>query len=256
MGRNPLKKLMMTFLVVAAAVLMSGCVQMHMVSNIEKDGSGTMDLTMSLSKVVTDAIAEMGTDGMDDDLGKIDSMMDMTKKDLEEAIKGHDVKIKEFNSGMVDGRQTTHVVFGFKDLEGMSYAMKELMGKGEGGLAIVDLGDGQYALRAHDYNWPEEAVTDEAADEPEASATPDEMDPEKMQKQMALMGKLMGAMGELEVTMQITVPGDIIKSNAPTVEGRTSSWKIDSSNMMGGNTDMEPDIIFSSKGLKLKPIKE
>ncbi len=62
-------------------------------------------------------------------------------------------------------------------------------------------------------------------------------------------------MGELDISMKMTVPGDIIESNAPTVEGRTSIWNIDSSNMMSGNTDMEPNIVFSGKGLKIKAVK-
>ena len=69
------------------------------------------------------------------------------------------------------------------------------------------------------------------------------------------MGKLMGAMSELDISMKITVPGDIINSNAPLVEGRTSIWTINQSNMMSSNQDMEPVITFSAKGLKLKALE-
>ena len=74
---------------------------------------------------------------------------------------------------------------------------------------------------------------------------------------MEIYGKLMGAVAELDVRMTITVPGEIIESNAPTVEGNTSIWAINASNMMEQqDQDMEPVITFSSKGLKIKPIKE
>ena len=73
-----------------------------------------------------------------------------------------------------------------------------------------------------------------------------------MQKQMQVMGTLMGAMAELDVSLKITVPGDIIESNAPVQEGRTSIWAINSSNMMTAGQDMEPVITFSGKGLKIK----
>ena len=52
-----------------------------------------------------------------------------------------------------------------------------------------------------------------------------EADPEQMQKQMELMGKLMASISELDVSMKITVPGEIVESNAPTVEGNTSIWQ-------------------------------
>ena len=82
------------------------------------------------------------------------------------------------------------------------------------------------------------------------------MDPAQMQKQMEIMGKLMGAMAELDVSFKITVPGEIVSTNAPLTEGKTSVWSINSGNMMTMDQDMEPEIVFSGKGLKLKPIKE
>ena len=93
---------------------------------------------------------------------------------------------------------------------------------------------------------------DEAADS--AGESDAEMDPAQMGKQMELMGKLMGAMSELDVRMSITVPGDIIATNAPAREGRTSVWTINSSNMMTAGMDMEPEITFSGKGLKIKDV--
>ena len=52
--------------------------------------------------------------------------------------------------------------------------------------------------------------------------------------------------------MKITVPGDVIESNAPQVDGRTSVWKIDPTNMMEQQGELEPVITFSGKGLKIK----
>ena len=251
-----MKTLLKISLLVALAALMTGCVQMHMNTEIKKDGSGTMDMTMSLSAVVTEAMAEMGSDGMDDDLAGIGELMEIDEKELNNSVKAHDVKVKKFEKSMVEGRETLHVVFEFKDLEGLSYALSEVMGEGDGGLAILDIGDGQYALRPYEYNWPDKAEVEEEEEETDVELNADDMDPEKMQKQMAMMGKLMGAMGELEVSMIITVPGDIISSNAPVVEGKTSTWTINSGNMMTAGGDMEPNIVFSSKGLKLKALKE
>jgi len=57
----------------------------------------------------------------------------------------------------------------------------------------------------------------------------------------------------MDVRLEITVPGDIVSSNAPQTEGRTSIWSINSSNMMTAGQNTEPEIVFSGKGLKIKP---
>ena len=251
-----MKNLLKISLLVALAAMMSGCVQMHMDTEIKKDGSGTMEMNLSLSPILSEIIAEGGAD---DEIADIGNIMDMNEKDLNEKIKGHDVKIKKFSTKVVDGKETLNVVMEFKDLEGMSYAMSQIQdsSKSEGGMAIMDIGNGQYALRPYVYNWPvQEEVEEEAAADDMESTENENMDPEKMQKQMENMGKLMGAMGELEFSMKITVPGDIITSNAPVTEGRTSIWTINSTNMMTAGSNMEPNIVFSSKGLKMKAIKE
>lgn len=247
-----MRKILMLAAVAALALLASGCVQMKMISTIEKDGSGTLDMTLSLSQVLTESMDELQAMNDDDGLQDLDQMMDMNREELQEKVKDHGVTIKTMENAVVDGRQTINISLEFKDIEGMSFAMREFTNEEGGGMAIVDLGDGTYALRRWEYDWPpleEEEETEEITEEPA------QMDPEMMGKQMELMGKMMSSLSELEIVMQITVPGDIVNSNAPIVEGRTSTWRIDQTNMMA-SPDMEPDIVFSAKGLKLKPVKE
>jgi len=253
-----MKKLLLTLLSTAlAGLLLTGCVQMHMVSEIDKNGGGTASLKVSLSQVVTESMEEIAAmdEEQDMDLG---AMTTLTRKELEKKVKGHGVKVKEFENGLVDGKQTLNVVFEFKDLEGFSFAMGEVMG-GEGtgdGMAIFENGDGNFVLRSHAYDWPvdeDKAILIEEGDKSADAA--EEMDPEKMQKQMELMGKLMGAMAEMDISMKITVPGDVVESNAPVVEGRTSIWTINAGNMMQNQGDLEPVIVFSGKGLKLKALE-
>ncbi len=137
-------------------------------------------------------------------------------------------------------------------------------GEAGDGYGIFATADGNFVLKGTHYDFPPEEIEaakkPEAApkaDSPESSETPPMTDEEKAQKQMALMGKLMGAMAELDVKFTVTVPGEVIESNAPTVEGNTSIWAVNADNMMSqqGN-NMEPVITFSSKGLKIKPLKE
>ncbi|MFT5784555.1 MAG: hypothetical protein ACI9JE_001882, partial [Candidatus Krumholzibacteriia bacterium] len=151
----------------------------------------------------------------------------------------------------------------FDDLEGLSYVVGRLMkedGGSQDGLGIFDAGDGNFVLRPTTYDFPVEAV--DTPDVPDVDTADDqaEADPaleaEKMQKQMVIMGKLMGALAELDVSFKITVPGDIVSSNAPETDGRTSIWAVNSSNMMTMDQNMDPEIVFSGKGLDIKPIKE
>ena len=66
------------------------------------------------------------------------------------------------------------------------------------------------------------------------------------------MSKLMASMNELDVRMEITVPGDILSSSAPTVEGRTSVWAINAANMMEAqNMSTDPEITFSKEGVHI-----
>jgi hypothetical protein len=245
------KKIILAAAVALAAALMSGCVQMHMNSTIEKDGSGTMDLTVSLSQVVSESLEELKTMEMGEDMDGLDFMLNTNKDELQEQVKDHGIKITTYDRGVVDGRETVHLVMEFNDMESMSYAMREVGQDDNGGLGIIDNGDGTYTLRPYDYGWPPLPEEEEVIE----TETP-QMDPAQMGKQMELMGKMMSALAEFQVSMKITVPGDIVSSNAPVVEGRTSIWTLDQSNMMTAGNSMEPDIVFSAKGLKLKAIKE
>jgi len=110
-------------------------------------------------------------------------------------------------------------------------------------------------LKTHTYDWPDIAEEDTEVEVEMSMDSMADLDFDKIQNQMELMGKMMGAISELEMKMKITVPGDIVESNAHQVEGRTSIWAIDSSNMTSEDGDMEPHIVFSSKCLKLKPQK-
>ncbi|MGD9547099.1 MAG: hypothetical protein AB7V45_06045 [Candidatus Krumholzibacteriia bacterium] len=247
-------------LVAAAALTLSGCIQMHSATTIEKDGSGTASFRLSFSQGVSDALKEM--QGMDMDMGGDMEMPDFSKVDkaeLEKAGKEHGVKITRFSRDPVDGRETLDIEMSFEDLKGLSFMMNKVMGESSdnGGFGIFDNGDGNFILRSATYEYPDQPA-EEAEEAVESETTMPEMDPEMMGKQMELMGKLMASMSELSVHMEITVPGDIVKSNAPTVEGRTSIWTVDSSNMMSmqGESDMEPEIVFSAKGLKIKPQTE
>jgi hypothetical protein len=247
-----------------AALSLTGCIQAHSDTVIEKDGSGTATLTMSMSPAMTEVIQEMEeldmTQGQEMDVPKFD---DINKDDLVKAAKGHGVKITKFEKGTVDGREKLDIAMDFEDLKSLSYVMGSLMGGNPGeGMGIYETADGNFVLKQATYDFPPEPAGEVEDSEPapkaedqteKAPMTPEE----KSAKQMEIYGKLMSTVAELDVRLTVTVPGEIIESNAPTVEGNTSIWAINSSNMMNQqDQDMEPVITFSSKGLKIKALKE
>ncbi len=200
-----------------AAVLLAGCVQLQSETVIDKDGGGNATFTMSMSKAVSDAIKQMQE--LDPQGGpggaEMPAFDDLERDELEKRVKDFGVKITRFEKGEKDGRETVTVAYEFKDMKGLSAAMGALMSGSDGdqnGLGIFDAGDGNLVLRPTSYDLPDwEEDEEEAVDE----ATPD-MDPAAMQQQMQVMGTLMGAIGELDISMKITVPGDIVSTNAPS----------------------------------------
>ncbi len=77
-----------------------------------------------------------------------------------------------------------------------------------------------------------------------------------MIKQGELMGRLMRSGKDLTFDRTITVPGALVESNAHVVDGRTSSWHMDSSNRKAVKGNLDPRIVFAGKGLKIKPIDD
>lgn len=240
----------------AALVLFGGCLQMHSTTVVKDDGSGTATLKLSFSPSVAEAMQELSELDPNSSQGMPD-FKDLDKAKIQKAAKGHGVKITSFSTGDENDRTVIDLAMEFKDLKGLSYVLGHVLGEGDnnGGIGIFDAGDGNFVLRSTEYDFPaeevEEAETEVETEVPGAG----DMDPAKMQKMMELTGKLMGAMAEMDVRMEFTVPGDIVSSNAPQTEGRTCIYTINASNMMA-NQNMEPEIVFSGKGLKIKPLAD
>lgn len=252
-----IRRLSLLALAAVATLALTGCVQMHSETTIDQDGGGTATITMSMSKAVSDALKQMQEmDSEGGPGGDMPAFDDLDREALEERVKEFDVKITRFEKGEQDGRETIDIAYEFKDMKGLSAAMGAFMSgddEEDNGLGIFDAGNGNLVLRPTSYDFPD--WDDEAEDEDEVEDA-GSGNPEDMQQQMALMGTLMGAISELDISMKVTVPGEIVSTNAPSQEGRTSIWAINSSNMMTMDQDMAPEIVFSGKGVKVKPQAE
>ncbi|HOX24730.1 MAG TPA: hypothetical protein PLL30_03075 [Candidatus Krumholzibacteria bacterium] len=254
----------LSVLIVAVALgLGTGCVKMQMETVIESDGSGTCTVAYGMSREVADAIAKMSEldSGTMGGSAEMPSLEDMTRDNMEAACREAGVKLVDHQ--YTDDASGTHLTMklAFDDVANLSGALDALGANEDGGrehLGIFQAGDGNLILKviaASDEEAAEEpAEEEETADEDEAGG---EEDMAKMQEAMQYMGVLMAHSNELDVRMTVTVPGDVVSSNAPEVEGRTSIWAINASNMMAAQSmDMEPEIVFSGKGLKIKAGEE
>lgn len=257
-----MKKFMSLSVVLLALLACAGCITMHSNTVIEKDGSGTAEMEFGMSVSVAEALLEMQEmDQSGQSEMELPAFDDIEKGEIEKAIKPFDVKLTNFEKNTVDGRQVVKMAFEFKDLRGLSAAMTVAMGgSGENtgeGMGIFDAGDGNLILKQAQYDFSDlEMPSGKAEEEAAEEAAPAQPNPEDMQKQMELMGKLMGAISEMDVRIAITVPGDIVESNAPEQDGRTSIWTINAENMMTQGGDLDPVITFAGKGLKITPLTE
>ena len=246
--------------ILALAILLAvgGCVRMHSDLDIEKDGSGTFTMTYSMSKEVAGAIKEleaMPGSGGDQDAPTLD---DFSREKITELASKYDVKVEDFERTTTAGRETISFTLAFKCIADLSGVIQGTTDDNGGGMAIFKTADGNYVLEA--VTAPEPIAPDDDAgvqvDARDTPVDPAQMSPEDMQRSMEIMGKLMGSLSELDIRMAVTVPGEVISSNAPSVEDRTSIWAINADNMMSAGNDMQPQIVFSGKGLKIKGAEE
>ncbi len=239
--------------IVLLPLLLTGCVHMHMETDIAKDGSGTFTMTYSMSETVAQSLKELEELGMpgQQDMDDAPTFDDFKKEEIEKACKEHNVKLQKFEHTTVDGRESLEMVLAFKNPNDLADALATTMEE-QGGMRLFKTTSGDYTLRMVEMPETEEDDEDDV-EEDDDSQEMTQMDPEKMGKSMEIMGKLMDSLSELDVAMRITVPGEILEHNAQRVEGRTLIWEINSSNMMtmSDETDMEPDIVFSSEGVKI-----
>ncbi len=225
---------------------LAGCVKMSTEVNVDARGGGTASLSASIGTDVLAALTEMGKSGGNGMVGDVPDVAAIDRAWVEKRAGGHGVAVTKFSNAVAGGRRSVELAVTFADLKGLSWLLHDLAAASGGGdgLGLFAATGGNFELRPARYDFPAAAKKPAAA-----PATPT---PEQAQRQMELAGKLMGAIAEMDVTMKLTVPGDIVSSNAPKVEGRTSIWTINANNMMEAQNDMSPRIVFAGKGLSLK----
>lgn len=242
----------------ALALATTGCLQLESAAVIDKDGSGTLDITYTVPLDVEEAIKELSTldAGKDQDMGMpplFDDGFDISEMKSELTPLG--VKVKDYTNGVENGSRVIRMSLAFDDIDGLQAAL-ENAGGSDSAMGLRRLPDGNYY-----FGEVETAGTYDEEEDDYEEVMPDMDDMEDMEdmgaamknvaRSMELMGVLMSRADEMIISWRITVPGDIIRHNAQQVEGRTCVWKLDSSGMMSGDMDA-PEIVFSGEGLKIK----
>jgi len=220
---------------------------------MDRNGGGTYAVTYSMSTEVKNALAEMSELGGGGGMPTQDmpDMDEIDEGELRRICKENDVELTEFERSGKDGVETVKMAFAFKDLDGLNAAVSSAMGKGGSGIALYRTAEGDYVLKGAQDPEPTEAEMEEAAMEQPAAAGMESMDMEKIGRITELSGKLMASIGEMDVVFRITPPGEILSHNAPAVEDGACVWRINAQNMMQAS-DLDPEIIFSGKGLDLE----
>lgn len=233
-----------------ALFVSAGCFQVNLDTAIEKDGSGTTDIEISVIESLSVAVAELQKMGGSLDEVDIVRIMSLEEEALKDGLKGHDVKVQSFKSETVDGRKTLSIGLEFKDLENMAFAIGRITGKNDGsGLGIFSTEDGNLVLKDATY-----AFADEPAEEVDESM--DMPSDEILDKQMDVSGLVMQSQGEFKMVNVITVPGDVLETTATRADGRTCTWTVDMETLMSDREALKPRVVFSGNGLKIQPMQE
>ena len=245
-------------LALLAMTLGTGCMQMHMDTDIESDGSGTATVAFSMGREVADALAkleEMGGGGMGGQESDMPDLDQFDRATVEAACKESGVELKDFQQTDDATGKSVRMEVAFDDVAELSRFLNATTADdGEDTrdeLRIEKQDDGNYLLKTVTVDVPASATEEDLAEEDMDAGSMDE-GMTNMQESMQYMGVLMSKMNELDVRMTVTVPGEIISSNAMEVEDRTSIWSVNAANMMQAqDVEMEPHIVFSGKGVSI-----
>ena len=208
--------------------------------NIDGKGGGTATVSMSVASDVLAARTETGPDRAATPWAwTLPVYADITRRLPREArrrARRHGDVVRQ--ERRPPAAQTLECSLAFADLKGMSWVLNDVSGAlGGAGLGIARGRRRQPGAALTQYNFPSAA---EEGDAPTPTA-------EQSQRQTELATTLMRRHRRTGHQAEVTVPGDVVRSNAPKVDGRTSTWAINAGNMMN-QQDVSPEIVFSGQG--------
>jgi hypothetical protein len=236
-------------MVAALSVLGSGCVQVRMDTEIAADGSGSTTISYHMSRPVADAISRLASyqAGGPEAIHDYADAMDLRRERIDTVCRATGARLLDHT--FVDDPQGRRLsmTLAFPRVEVLSHVFAELDDSPGGErreLRLVRTAQGDYHLTSVAMTSAE-AVVDEAM--PPAG----QWAPEDTHAAMQDLFVLLDHREELDVRITVTVPGEVISSNAMEVSDRTSIWFVNAATTgQPESPDFTPDILFSGEGLE------
>ena len=244
-------RLVLTLLSLSLIPFLTGCLEIRMETELKKDGSGKGSLELAIVPGVTEIMNRFADveDMPDTDLT---ALANLDRDEVKAMAARADVRIKHFKSRVRDGRRTISMDMEFASLRDYSWVLGNVFDEVGGGYGVFAGEEGQLILREAEYDFSDlqAGEKDVPAENPEPVTPSDET----LAKYFEMTEVIKNSFQEVKFVNVITVPGDIIESDATRQKGRTCTWTLDFSDIVSDKDNLKPRIVFSSKGLKIEPL--
>lgn len=248
-----------------AAFATAGCIKSDDKTTLAKDGSGSVDVTitidMSKIKEMKDMFGAMmppstpppameGEPGMaepaapkEDDLSS-----QFSREEVEKDLKKYEgLELKDYSNETKDGKQIVHMVIAFKSWESLCKSGAT----GNKAITLTKGEDGNYTI-----------VFDAMGGQGPGADAPGGADaggPDAGAMMEGMLPMLEGFMGGLEFKSAITLPGAIVETNGTKSEdGLSVAWSMAWKDIAGSIKDKKKDgtlmkVTFKGEGVDIKP---
>jgi len=222
-------------LVLSAMLTLAGCIKVDQTLTLNADGSGTLAMRYGMSEQTIaqlQAMQQMAAQGGDGLEVPQEMPFDFDPRQVRadfEADKPDGVELTALSSEEVDGWKYIDLTLTFDDIRALKHT--ELFEDSK--LSIIPTREGDYKLIQRGGG-----NTDLSGDAP---------GPQLMQQMTTMLTGF-------RIAQTIVVPGDIIKTNAPQVDGRRASWVFDieqDPNVIQTLADTDLELVFDGEGVKL-----
>lgn len=223
-------------LVLGAMLALAGCIKVDQTLTLNADGSGTLAMRYGMPEQAIaqlQAIQQMAAQGGEGLEVQQEAPFDFEPEQVRadfEASKPEGVELTALSSEVVDGWKYIDLTLAFDDIG----ALKRTEMFEKSNLSIEPTPDGNYRITQRG-GGDTELPGGEAADA-------------QLMQQMAAM------LAGFRIAQTVVVPGDIIETNAPQVDGRRASWVFDIAqdpNVIQTIADTNLELVFDGDGVAL-----
>ncbi len=247
-------------LVLAAALLAAGCFDYQEYVVLKKDGSGTLDMRIGMQSAMLDGLLGMAQAfGNQDEPAEEDEAF-ISKAGIEKYLAENDAGVKMLSYEEADEGElhVWKIKYSFNDLSSIHHiteslnddfdAMEDMAGNGEPEeedadmqpeLSFTQQEDGTWLFErgmetdgqmpgmgmGDEESWEDDAEAAESEDNEPAQAADEEAEGGDGADEMTqAVDQMTAAMGKYGIKLTVEFPGEVIESNATTVDGNKATW--------------------------------